>query len=77
MKTYPITRQDERMQAALAGARSDAERAALLAHATTPGDCDAEYCPWAGFKDSMCIRSQTHHKNCRCPDCFECEDFGD
>lgn len=67
---------DARLEESLKCARDDAERAALLAHATEPGECDAEYCPWARFKESLCIRKQTHHKNCRCPDCC-CEDYED
>lgn len=63
-----------KLAAVLPTAANDAERAALLAHATEPGECDAEYCPWGAYKESLCIRSSTHHRNCRCPDCCSMDD---
>ena len=70
--------QQKELDEALKGARTEEERAALLAHATTDGPCDAEYCPWAYFSgtrggESLCIRKQTHNRNCRCPDCCEAD----
>lgn len=62
-----------RLEEALKEARNDDERARLIAHATTEGECDAEHCPWASFKESLCIRKQSHHENCRCPDCCEAD----
>lgn len=62
------------IDAALAVAGNDSERASLLAHATTDGPCDAEYCPWAHMTENMCIRNATHHRNCRCPDCCALDD---
>ncbi len=59
----------DRIKAGLAKARNEQERAALMAHATTDGPCDAEYCPWATFTENMCARKSVHHRNCRCADC--------
>jgi len=59
----------------LAQARSPAERAELLAHATEPGVCDPEYCPWQAYPESLCIRAQQHGPNCRCHDCCADDDM--
>lgn len=59
----------ERMEKCLEQVSDDKERKALLEHATVPGECDAEYCPWSVFGESHCLRNQTHHENCRCAEC--------
>lgn len=61
----------ERLAACLDAARNAEERAELLAHATTPGECDAEYCPWSHMRENLCCRESSHHKNCRCADCCQ------
>lgn len=71
--TYPAGA----LESALADAPNDAVRAVMLAHATTPGECDAEYCPWSRYEYDMCIRSQTHTPNCRCHDCGALDDDGE
>lgn len=69
----------EELEACLSQSRNDEERAALLAHATEPGECDAEYCPWQAFdgNSNLCCRNQTHHPNCRCYDCCADDDDND
>lgn len=72
-----MTKPEEQLEAALAAAANEQLRTELLAHATTEGFCDAEYCPWAWHSPSLCMRSQTHHLNCRCADCAELWDNDD
>lgn len=70
-----MTANDPKLQRYLEAARSDCERAELLAHATVPGTCDAEYCPWRYMQENLCIREELHTPNCRCPDCCAEDDW--
>lgn len=65
---------NEELLAASSQARNISEQCALLEHAMIQGECDAERCPWNGFKESLCIRKQTHTPNCPCGDCVAGDD---